>query len=85
MILFLCELYVGTCGVLSKLSLYLAKLKDWSIDSFLGSAAWPRGEALLTSPGTGDCIGLSQVLRTYSRGRDLHGFFFFFFWFLVAQ
>ena len=34
------------------------------------------GQALLTSPGTGDCIGLSQVISTYSRGRDLHGLFF---------
>ena len=34
------------------------------------------GGALPTSCGTGDCIGLSQVLSTYSRGRDLHGIFF---------
>ena len=37
------------------------------------------GEALLTSPGTGDCIGLSQVFSTYSRGRDLYGLLFFLF------
>ena len=70
---------MGTCGFLSKLNLYLAKLKDRSTDSFLGSAAFPRREALLTSPGTGDCIGLSQVLSMYTRGRDLHGSFFWFF------
>ena len=34
------------------------------------------GGALPTSCGTGDCIGLSQVTSTYSRGRDLHGIFF---------
>ena len=34
------------------------------------------GGALPTSCGTGDCIGLSQVISTYSRGRDLHGIFF---------
>ena len=60
--------------------LFLAKLKDWCIDSFLGSAAWPGGggEALLTSAGTGDCIGLSQLISMYSRGRDLHGLFLLF-------
>ena len=62
---------------LSKLSQYLVKLKDWSTDSFLGPAAWPGGGgALPTSSGTGDCIGLSHVISSYSRGRDLHGFLF---------